>query len=154
MPSRLSSPPIDFTTGQNAFAGILAALIQRGVVGQGTYLEVCLSDSAVALQAWGLQRHWEQRFVEAGVPFAPVNNLAELGVHPQTQASRIIQEYTSTKFGTLKTVARAVRFAGEVGAVGSPPPGLGQHTRDVLREIGYVDAQIDAYQAAGAIGGA
>lgn len=243
LPSRLSMPLIDFTTGQNAFAGILAAIIQRTSTGQGAHLEVCLSDSAVALQAWGLQRHWgtahageavkasgpvisdnvpyesfnasdgyvyiacgnnklwqlfckaverqdlmthedyatngkrrqnyaglmailrpliaiqsrahwEQCFVAAGVPFAPVNNLAELSVHPQTKASNIIQEYISPQFGKLKTVARAVRFEGVVGPVGSPPPGLGEHTREVLRELGYLDAQIDAYQAAGVIGGA
>lgn len=57
-PARLSIPLIDFTTGQNAFAGILAAIIQRGASGEGAFLEVCLADSAVALQSWGLQRHW------------------------------------------------------------------------------------------------
>jgi crotonobetainyl-CoA:carnitine CoA-transferase CaiB-like acyl-CoA transferase len=245
-PARLSIPLIDFTTGQNAFAGILAALIQRGTTGEGTYLEVCLADSAVALQAWGLQRvwgtegqitaaaaantgkpvisdnvpyesfqasdgfvyiacgnnklwqlfcgaigrsdlptnaafvtnplrrenyaalmdtlrpliagktraHWERVFVAAGVPFAPVNNLQELAVHPQTVASDIVQTYASPHFGTIKTVARAVRFAGEVAPVGTPPPALGEHTRAVLREAGYADQEIDGYQAAGVVAGA
>lgn len=242
-PARLSIPLIDFTTGQNAFAGILAALIQRGVTGEGAYLEVCLADSAVALQAWGLQRvwgaegqtapaksgkhvisdnvpyesfkasdgfvyiacgnnklwqlfcgaverpelasdaayitnplrrqnyaalmsvlrpliagnsraHWERVFVAAGVPFAPVNSLLELAVHPQTVASDIVQAYASPYFGTIKTVARAVRFSGEVAHVGTPPPALGEHTRAVLRDAGYADHEIDGYQAAGVVGGA
>jgi crotonobetainyl-CoA:carnitine CoA-transferase CaiB-like acyl-CoA transferase len=242
-PARLSIPLIDFTTGQNAFAGIMAAIIQRGVTGEGAHLEVCLADSAVALQAWGLQRAWatdgpatpvkpgsrvisdnvpyesfqasdgyvyiacgnnklwqlfcvaverpdlaedpayqtnparrenydalmailrpliagrsraawEHAFVAAGVPFAPINTLAELWVHPQIVASNIIQEYSSPHFGTLKTVARAVRFDGRIASVGNPPPDLGEHTRDVLHEIGYSDDQIDGYQAAGAVGGA
>ncbi len=242
-PTRLSIPLIDFTTGQNAFAGILAALIQRGVTGEGSYLEVCLADSAVALQAWGLQRvwgnegqaapaqsgkqaisdnvpyesfkasdgyvfiacgnnklwqlfcgaidrtdltsnaafatnplrrenytalmavlrpliaaksraHWERVFVAAGVPFAPVNSLQELGQHPQIAASQIIQEYASPHFGRVKTVARAVRFSGEVAPVGAPPPALGEHTRAVLREFGFADADIDAYLAAGVVAGA
>ena len=241
-PARLSIPLIDFTTGQNAFAGILAAIIQRGRSGEGACLEVCLADSAVALQAWGLQRHWgtvgqsapakpggpmisdnvpyesfkasdgyvyiacgnqklwllfcgaiertdlaadaayhtnlgrrenyvplmdilrpliasrskahwERVFIAAGVPFAPINNLAELSAHPQIAASHIIQDYESPHFGSLKTVARAVRFDGQVSPVVAAPPSLGEHTRAVLSEIGYGDDEIDAFQAAGTVGG-
>ena len=240
-PTRLSIPLIDFTTGQNAFAGILAAIIQRETTGEGTDLEVCLADSAVALQAWGLQRawgtegqstpaaasgpvisdnvpyesftasdgfvyiacgnnklwklfckaieridlisnpafetnpqrranyaslmdiirpiiagasraQWERVFVAGGVPFAPINNLAELSAHPQIAASHIIQDYTSAHFGTIKTVARAVRFKGLVSSVGSPPPALGEHTRDVLHTAGYNDSQINQLEEAGVVG--
>lgn len=241
-PTRINMPLIDFTTGQNALAGILAAIIQRGQTGEGAHLEVCLADSAVALQAWNLQRfwgtrnepvsveqgqaktdnvpyeafrasdgyvyiacgnnklwnlfcsaieredlaahpdyvtnqarkdnysalmdilrpliasrsraQWERAFVAAGVPFAPINDLAQLSVHPQVLASNIIQEYSSPHFGTMKTVARAVRFNGSITPVGDPPPDLGEHTRSVLREIGYSDEEIDAYQGAGVVAGA
>ncbi|MGE0799429.1 MAG: CaiB/BaiF CoA transferase family protein [Lautropia sp.] len=66
-PVRLSVPLIDFTTGQNAFAGILAAIIERGRTGVGSYLEVCLADSAVSLQAWGLQRYWGTAYLGTAV---------------------------------------------------------------------------------------
>lgn len=57
-PARINIPLIDFTTGQNAFTGVLAALLQRQATGEGMHVEVCLADSAMALQAWGLQRAW------------------------------------------------------------------------------------------------
>lgn len=243
-PTRISLPLIDFTTGQNAFAGILAAIIERGTSGMGTHLEVCLADAAVALQAWNLQRYWgtsgphaqppaaagqartdnvpyesfrasdgfvyiacgnnklwklfckgigredlaldpaygtnearkanyeslmailrpliasrsksewERVFVAAGVPFAPVNDVASMSQHPQVLASGMVQEYSSPHFGSLNTVARPVRFDGGVAQVGSPPPALGEHTGDVLREAGYADAEIDSFRRAGVIGGA
>ncbi len=240
-PARLNIPLIDFTTGQNAFAGILAAIIQRGVTGEGAFLEVCLADSAVALQAWGLQRlwgtegvvlppktgqhvisdnvpyesfkasdgfvyiacgnqklwelfctaiqkpdlnanplfktnparrknyaalmdilgpliasksrvFWERVLVKAGVPIAPVNDLSQLSEHPHISASKIVQQYTSPHFGTLNTVARAVRFDGEVSPVGPPPPRLGEHTRAILLEAGYSDDQINDYRDTGVVG--
>ena len=92
--------------------------------------------------------HWEQAFVACGVPFAPVNTLPELARHPQVQASGMVQEYSSPQFGVVKTVARAVRFDGEVARVGQPPPALGAHTRQVLGELGYSATEIEALLAA------
>ena len=57
-PSRINIPLIDFTTGQNAFTGILAAVLNRHSTGEGAHIEACLADSALSLQAWGLQRLW------------------------------------------------------------------------------------------------
>jgi formyl-CoA transferase len=57
-PSRINIPLIDFTAGQNAFSGILAARLRRERSGEGVHVESCLADAAVSLQAWGLQRAW------------------------------------------------------------------------------------------------
>lgn len=70
-PTRINIPLIDFTTGQNAFAGILAAIIERNATGKGTHLEVCLADSAIALQAWNLQRFWGTHY--DGAPASSAN---------------------------------------------------------------------------------
>ena len=88
--------------------------------------------------------HWEQAFLRAGVPFAPVHTLPELAAHAQIRESGIVQHYDSAPFGRVKTVARAVRFDGEIAPVGTPPPGLGAHTRELLSaDLGLSAADID-----------
>jgi crotonobetainyl-CoA:carnitine CoA-transferase CaiB-like acyl-CoA transferase len=54
----------------------------------------------------------------------------------------------------MKSTAYPVVFNGETRKVKSPPPRLGEHTRDVLRALGYDDARIDALQVSGAVGAA
>lgn len=51
--------PIDYSTGMHAFAGVLAALIQRGQTGKGVHIEVSLLDTAMSLLGYSLQGFWE-----------------------------------------------------------------------------------------------
>jgi len=57
---RIPISPIDHTTGVNAVAGILAALIQRGQSGRGVHVEVSLLDTAASLLNYSLQSFWER----------------------------------------------------------------------------------------------
>lgn len=59
-PIRSPFSPIDQSTGQNAFAGILAALLERGRTGQGCRLEVSLFETAVAMLGYNAQIFWEK----------------------------------------------------------------------------------------------
>lgn len=56
--ARASFSPIDVSTAIYAFSGILAALLERGNTGQGTYLEVSLLDSALGLMTYPIQNFW------------------------------------------------------------------------------------------------
>ncbi len=53
--------------------------------------------------------------------------------------------------GPTKAIGCPIHFSRTPAAVTRPAPRLGEHTREVLRETGYTDAQIDAFLAAGIV---
>jgi len=59
-PSRSPFSPVDQTTGIHAFAGILAALLNRERTGEGALIEVSLFDTALAFLAYFFQGYWEK----------------------------------------------------------------------------------------------
>lgn len=86
--------------------------------------------------------HWNEALNEVGIPCSPINTLAQLLDHPHTKADKLIMQYDHPAAGRLNCVGHPVTFVGEERAPGLPPPTLGQHTDDVLREMGLSDASI------------
>jgi len=80
--------------------------------------------------------YWNEALAGVGVPCAPINSIAQLLAHPHTSASGIILEYEHETAGRLKGVGHPVLIDGAERQAGLPPPALGQHTDDVLSEIG------------------
>jgi len=238
-PVRSPFSPIDQTTGIHAYAGILAALLERNRTGQGSYLEVSLFETAVALLGYTLQTYWEKGtlpdkvgsgheslcpyqafraadgdlligiandnlwrrfcravgrealiedprfrsnadrvrnfdatvglvqdivatraradwaalFQEIGVPCAAVNTIRDLLDHPQTAARGVILDYRHPDLGALKGVVQPIQFNGETRGLVSPPPGLGQHTAEILAELGLAPGDVASLQEAGVIAG-
>jgi crotonobetainyl-CoA:carnitine CoA-transferase CaiB-like acyl-CoA transferase len=81
----------------------------------------------------------------AGVPAAPVNDIGDVADHEQTAALGLVQELAEP------TVALPLSFDGRRVLHRSPPPRLGEHTADVLREAGYDDAAIAALAREGIV---
>jgi crotonobetainyl-CoA:carnitine CoA-transferase CaiB-like acyl-CoA transferase len=86
--------------------------------------------------------HWNEVLNEVGIPSSPINTLAQLLDHPHTKADKLIMQYDHPAAGRLNCVGHPVTFVGEERAPGLPPPTLGQHTDDVLKEMGIADASI------------
>jgi crotonobetainyl-CoA:carnitine CoA-transferase CaiB-like acyl-CoA transferase len=87
-----------------------------------------------------------------GVPCAPINSLEQLLDHPHTSASGIIVDYAHPTAGQLKGVGHPVLFNGNERRAGRPPPVLGQHTDDVLGEIGLSPDTISELRRARVVG--
>lgn len=95
---------------------------------------------------------WLQQLDEAGIPCSPLHTLGELSDHPHTAESGMVLEYQHPVLGPLRTVAQPLRFDGQRAPLQRPAPMMGEHTREVLAEAGFSIDQIDALQAAGAVG--
>jgi formyl-CoA transferase/CoA:oxalate CoA-transferase len=90
---------------------------------------------------------WMEALERADVLCAPVNDYPALVRDPQVLATGMIVEQEHPRAGRLKTIATPVRFEKTPGAIRRPAPGLGEHTREVLREAGFSDGDIDALAA-------
>jgi len=96
--------------------------------------------------------YWNDALSGVGVPCAPINSIAQLLDHPHTQASGIIVEYEHQTAGRLKGVGHPVLIDGAERHAGLPPPMLGQHTDDVLSEMGLSSEAISELRRARVIG--
>ncbi len=94
---------------------------------------------------------WLRRLETAGVPAGPVLNIAQMHADPQALAREMIVETTHPTAGLTKAIGLPIKFSDTPGGVRKPAPLMGQHNREVLRECGYTDAEIDQMAEQGAI---
>jgi len=94
-------------------------------------------------------RDLEARLGALGVGFGLVNDDAGVAKDPQVAARELVVGVESEP--GLKVIRQPVRFDDGTSRVACPAPGLGQHTREVLRELGYPSERIDALFAAGVV---
>jgi crotonobetainyl-CoA:carnitine CoA-transferase CaiB-like acyl-CoA transferase len=94
---------------------------------------------------------WLAAFDAAGVPAGPVHSIGEALTHPQTLAREMVVATHHPQAGPVKSIGCPIRFSATPAAVTRPAPLLGEHTREVLREHGYADAEIDSLVAEGVV---
>jgi crotonobetainyl-CoA:carnitine CoA-transferase CaiB-like acyl-CoA transferase len=95
---------------------------------------------------------WLDRLTRADVPCGPVQTRSQMIRHPHVAAMEIVEEYDHPKAGRLRQSRAAARFSATPPAIRRGAPGLGEHTDEVLGEIGYSAAEIAGLRAAGAMG--
>ena len=94
---------------------------------------------------------WLDFLERAKIPAGPVLDVLQMQANEQTLAREMVVEARHTKLGAVKTIGLPVKFSATPGGVRRGAPLYGEHTREVLREHGFSDAEIDRMARAGAI---
>jgi formyl-CoA transferase len=94
---------------------------------------------------------WNDRCWAAEIPVSPVQDMAATFADQHVVARGLVTEIAHPTAGTLPLVASPVRFADETPQPHRHPPLLGEHTVEVLTEVGFDPVQIAAWLADGTI---
>jgi crotonobetainyl-CoA:carnitine CoA-transferase CaiB-like acyl-CoA transferase len=92
---------------------------------------------------------WIAAFDAAGVPVGPVHSIGEALEHPQTRARGMVVDLQHPQAGPTRALGCPVHFSRTPTRITRPAPLLGEHTRELLREYDYSDAEIDRLFADG-----
>jgi crotonobetainyl-CoA:carnitine CoA-transferase CaiB-like acyl-CoA transferase len=95
---------------------------------------------------------WIETLLAAGVPAAPILSYDEALVSEQAQARNMVMEMEHPVEGTIRQLGFPVKLHGTPQQLRRPPPLLGQHTEEIMREAGCDAAAIERLRAGGAFG--
>jgi crotonobetainyl-CoA:carnitine CoA-transferase CaiB-like acyl-CoA transferase len=110
-----------------------------------------LVEAMTAVLATRGNAHWIEAFDAAGVPVGPVHSIGQALEHPQAQARGMVVEVEHAEAGRTRALGCPLHFSATPTVEPQAAPALGQHSREVLREYDYGDAEIDALFSSGAV---
>jgi formyl-CoA transferase len=113
---------------------------------RGALIEAIEATTACAPRA-----HWLSRLDQARVPSGPINTYAEALADPHALARQMVVDLQHPGAGRIKALGIPVKLSDTPGAVDRPAPLLGQHTAEILTELGYTDAEQRALSERGVI---
>jgi crotonobetainyl-CoA:carnitine CoA-transferase CaiB-like acyl-CoA transferase len=89
---------------------------------------------------------------EAGIPAGPVFSVEEALENAQTEARGVIEEIEDPERGTIPVISHPLNYANADTGFARAPPELGAHTREVLENVGYTEAELDRLAERGIFG--
>ncbi|MDA0785771.1 MAG: CoA transferase [Proteobacteria bacterium] len=92
---------------------------------------------------------WVDEFNDAGVPCGPINDIAQVFDDPQVRHLGIAQPLTSPALGEMRFVRQPVSLSRTPSSFAVAPPEVGEHSAEILADLGYDPDEIAALVAAG-----
>ena len=90
-----------------------------------------------AIRAKRTSAEWIERFNKAGVPCGPIYSIDQVFADPQVKHLGIAQSVKKKDKSKMRMVGQPVALSRTPGRLAAPPPELGQHTDEVLKEFGF-----------------
>jgi formyl-CoA transferase len=87
--------------------------------------------------------YWLEQLDARGIPCGPINTYAAAFADPQVRAREMVVEIDHPALGALRTLGTPMKMSETPPVVGRRVPRLGEHTREVLREAGLSDQEIE-----------
>ncbi|CAN5601172.1 CaiB/BaiF CoA-transferase family protein [soil metagenome] len=95
---------------------------------------------------------WEALLNEASIPCGPIYSIEQALEHPQTQHREMVVEREHPTAGSIRLLGLPVKFSETPGDIHRVPPLLGEHTRELLSEVGVNGPELESLANAGVIG--
>ncbi len=110
-----------------------------------------LREILVGLLAARSAEEWYEQLTERSIPCSPVRSVADLVNDEQLDVLGLMGTSVHPEAGPLRLVGMPMRRDGARSLQESPPPLLGQHTDDVLAELGFLPDDVDRLRKSGVV---
>ncbi|MFZ0548786.1 MAG: CaiB/BaiF CoA-transferase family protein [Candidatus Promineifilaceae bacterium] len=94
---------------------------------------------------------WIRRLRESGIPAGPIRSVGQALSDPHILERGFIVEIEHPRLGLLKSLATPIHMSGSGPSYRRYPPGLGEHTAEILAEYGYPSSAVEALSAEGVV---
>ncbi len=94
---------------------------------------------------------WVETLNKAGVPCGPVNSVAEVFQDPQILQQQMVMDVDQPGYGMVRMLGFPIKFSESPCRVRRPAPRLGEHSDEILAELGFAAAEREAWRQSGVV---